>query len=79
MFKANNMRVLMVVSVALFVLCSSVNMFPARYFLDEIKKYSKRQGNQQDVEFCLEAKMPCYILFDPNEHHCYAPCSRKIE
>ena len=46
MFKANNMRMFLVLSVALFVLCSSVNMVPARSFLDDIKRYSKRQGDE---------------------------------
>ena len=46
MFKRNNMRVLLVLSVALFVLCSSVNMVPTRTFLDDIKRYSKRQGGE---------------------------------
>ena len=44
MFKANNMRVLLVVSVTMFLLCSSVNMVPARSFLDSITDISKRQG-----------------------------------
>ena len=49
MFKRNNMRVLLVLSVALFVLCSSVDMVPARSFLNDIKRYSKRQGNEPKI------------------------------
>ena len=45
MFKANKMRVLLILSMVLFVLFSSVNMLPARSFLDDIKRYSKRQGS----------------------------------
>ena len=44
MLKPNNMSVLLVVSVALFLLCSSVNMLPARSFLESITDNSKRQG-----------------------------------
>ena len=46
MFNARNMRVLLVVSVALFLLFSSVNMVPARSFLEDIVNHSKRQKEQ---------------------------------
>ena len=46
MFKSKNMRVVLVVSVTMFLLCSSVNMLPARSFLESITDISKRQdGN----------------------------------
>ena len=54
MFKANNMRMLLVLSMVLFVLCSSVNMVPARSFLEDIKRYSKRQG---ELVYCDD--FPC--------------------
>lgn len=38
------MRVLLLVSVALFALFLSVNMLPARSFLEAITENSKRQG-----------------------------------
>ena len=56
MFKANNMRMLLVLSMALFVLCSSVNMVPARSFLEDIKRYSKRQGS---LPFCDDPDFLC--------------------
>ena len=60
MFNANNLRALLVVSVALFLLCSSVNMVPARSFLDEVKTYSKRQGwLALDVLFCYAEQIQC--------------------
>ena len=46
MFNARNMRVLSVVSVALFLLFSSVNMVPARSFLGDIINHSKRQKQE---------------------------------
>lgn len=36
MFKANNRKVLLAVSVVLFLLCSSVNLVPVRSFLESI-------------------------------------------
>ena len=42
MFKAN-VRILLVIAVVLFVLCSSVNLVPARSFLESITDNSKRQ------------------------------------
>ena len=60
MFNANNLRARLVVSVALFLLCSSVNMVPARSFLDEVKTYSKRQGGHvDDILFCYFAQIEC--------------------
>ena len=56
MFKANNMRMLLVLSMVLFVLCSSVNMVPARSFLDDIKRYSKRQGS---LPLCTDPNFQC--------------------
>ena len=49
------MRVLLVVSVALLLLCLSVNMLPARSFLESITDISKRQNNQ----LCLNLFQPC--------------------
>lgn len=43
-FKTSKMRVLFLVSVALFALFLSVNTFPARSFLEAITENSKRQG-----------------------------------
>ena len=63
MFKANNMRVLLVVSVALFVFISSVNMVPARSFLGEIKKRFKRQITADD-EYCFDLFRPCLGFID---------------
>ena len=57
MFNANNLRALLVVSVVLFLLCSSVNMVPARSFLDEVKTYSKRQS--LDYFFCYASQIEC--------------------
>ena len=55
MFKTSKMRVLLIVSVALFALFSSVNMFPARNFLEAITDNSKRQGGRCPIlEF-----LPC--------------------
>lgn len=44
MFNIRNMKVLLVVLVTFFLLCSSVNMVPARPSLEEIIEISKRQG-----------------------------------
>lgn len=65
MFKANKMRVLLVVSVVLFVLCSSVNTLPARSFLEYIKQYSKKSSDE-DILFCLNNNIPC----NPEFYHC---------
>ena len=54
MFKARNMRV-MVISVVLIVLCSSVNMIPARSFLENIINNYKRQN----LEECSMDYRPC--------------------
>ena len=54
MFKAINMKVLLIVSLALFVFCSSVNMLPARSFLESITDNSKRQ-----IGTCPYKKIPC--------------------
>ena len=73
MFKGNNMRVLLVVSVVLFVLCSSVNMVPARSFLDDIKRYSKRQGNLpecNDPNFLCSNGSHTILCGFPNPESC---------
>lgn len=43
MFKVNNIRILLDISVTLFLLCSSVNFVQARSFLESITDNSKRQ------------------------------------
>ena len=53
------MKVLLAVSVVLFLLCSSVNMLPARSFLESITDNSKRQ--QGDLCFRY---YPCEYDFD---------------
>ena len=59
------MRVLLVASVALFLLWSSVNALPARSFLEYIKQYSKKASNE-DILFCLNNNIPC----NPEFYHC---------
>ena len=70
------MRALLVVFVAIFVVISSVNTVPARYFLEEIKKISKRQLGNSDWDFCLALTYRCSNSFEcfdmPNDrwHKC---------
>ena len=71
MFKANNMRVILVLSVALFVLCSSVNMVPARSFLDDIKRYSKRQGKPLCSYYeCESNNFVCFVYLAQSPELC---------
>ena len=83
MFK---IRVILAVSVIMFLLCSSVNMVPARSFLEEIKRYSKRQGGNWELDFvfCATQKIKCildpvgnYCLEDPRDPE--SKCTGKIE
>ena len=60
MFRANNMRVLLVIAVVLIVLCSSVNMVPARSFLENIINSYKRQ----DLQECTMYIHPCENDYD---------------
>ena len=59
-----NMRKLLVVSVALFVLCSSVNMVPDRSSLESFKKDVRDKTKRQEEQYCLDLFQPC-IDFDP--------------
>ena len=70
MFKSRNMRVLLVVSVAMFLLCSSVNMFPARSFLESITDNSKRQDGTCPSQLsctsdadCINSQYSCQSKF----------------
>ena len=59
MFNARNMRVFLIVSVALYLLFSSANMAPARSFLGDIVNHSKRQMQMCPILFsdvCWEHK-----------------------
>ena len=77
MLKTNNMRVLLVVSVVLFVLFSSVNMVPARSFLGEIQKRVKRQGNlNAELDFCFGIARSCIEITDCYYYHPDDPESR---
>lgn len=58
MFKARNMRV--VIAVVLIVLCSSVNMVPARSFLENIINNYKRQN----LEECINIITLCQNDYD---------------
>ena len=81
MLKANKMRIYLFVSVVIFLLCSSVNMIPARVFLDEVKRYSKRQGSLgPDDEFCLDLKIEChgFVCFKRDERDPEHKCLGKI-
>ena len=60
MFKTSKMRVLLLVSVALFALFSSVNMFPARTFLESI--IDKRQIECPFEEQLCESDLDCINL-----------------
>lgn len=62
MLKANNMRALLIVSVALFALFSSANMFPARTFLESITDNSKRQIVCPFEEQLCESDLDCINL-----------------
>ena len=66
MFKARNMRV--VIAVVLIVLCSSVNMVPARSFLENIINSYKRQNLEEcamDYRPC-ETHDDCYVYLGTN-------------
>ena len=71
MFNARNMRVLLVVTVALFLLFSSVNMVPARSFLRDIVN-SKRQMLE-----CPPRGFPCIADFDCYYFHQDYDCNGK--
>lgn len=60
------MRILLVVSLAIFVLCSSVNMIPDRSFLESMKsiKDVRDKTKRQDEQYCLDLFQPC-SQFDP--------------
>ena len=75
MFKANKMKIILVVSVALILLCSSVNMLPARSFLESITDISKRQNDQ----LCLNLFQPCFDDFDCIFHSTDPRCLSKIK
>lgn len=70
------MRALLVVFVAIFVLVSSVNMVPARSFLGEIKKISKRQGGYADHAFCVALGVRCY---DTNTYCMESPILQELD
>ena len=55
------MRILLVVSFAIFVLCSSVNMVPERSFLESIKsiKDVRDKTKRQDEQYCLDLFQFC--------------------
>ena len=61
MFKASSIRILLAISVVLFLLCSSVNMFPARSFLDAIIN-SKRQIECPFIQQLCESDLDCINL-----------------
>ena len=75
MIKVINMRVLLIVSLALFVFCSSVNMLPARSFLESITDISK----SQDDQLCLNLFQPCFDNFDCLFHSNDPRCLSKIK
>ena len=74
MFNARNMRALLVVSVALFLLLSSVNMLPARSFLEDIINNSKRQKKE-----CPNLKLRCYTEYDCLYFHGDYDCNGKLK
>lgn len=62
MFKADNMRVLLVISMVLYLLCSSVNMVLARSFLDAITNNYKRQIECPFTQQSCESDSECANL-----------------